>query len=382
MADIGFNDNLEVAGRKFHFQTASNIDKGNVRCEIFENGTVLAMSTVDFERRKQLKTHTVENRIKNTVESLHQEMMAEIELIFLIAEKVKKLKHAPSNCKMGIMFLQNNLIDDAIEQFTLAIQNDAEYLNAYNFLGLTYIQIGQYKKAIQIFNRAVEKEKKYADIHNNFGVALMHENQFKNAMRELQAALKINSKYAEAHYNLGTLYFKSTIFDKSDEFLPPPSIRIQRGYEQMQKLKEMDVKNFNHHFPKIIKLFETKDFEELTKQLEENRNRIFSKDALNLIGNSFYLKFMYGGKGLDNEIIQKYEKRLELATKSHIEYADIWNNLGIVHLIQCRNLFLQALDEFKHSLEINPGFEKARRNKKLVENDGKEFLILLRAILK
>jgi tetratricopeptide (TPR) repeat protein len=382
MSDIGFNDNLEVAGRKFHFQTASNIDKGNVRCEIFENGTVLATSTVDFERRRQLKTHTVESRIKNTVESLHQEMMAEIELIFLIAEKVKKLKHAPSNCKMGIMFLQNNLIDDAIEQFTLAIQNDSEYLNAYNLLGLTYIQIGQYKKAYQVYNRALEKEKKYADIHNNFGVALLHENQFKNAMREFQEALKINSKYAEAHYNLGTLYFKSTIFDKSDEFLPPPSIRIQRGYEQMQKLKEMDIKLFNFHFPKFIKLFETKDFEDLTKQLEENRIKIFSKDALNLIGNSFYLKFMYGGKGLDNEIIQKYEKRLELSTKSHFEYADIWNNLGIVHLIQCRNLFLQALDEFKHSLEINPGFDKARRNKKLVENDGKEFLILLRAILK
>ena len=70
MADIGFNDNLEVAGRKFHFQTASNVDKGSVRCEIFENGTVLATSSVDFERRKQAKQHTVENRIKNTVESL------------------------------------------------------------------------------------------------------------------------------------------------------------------------------------------------------------------------------------------------------------------------------------------------------------------------
>ena len=382
MADIGFNDNLEVAGRKFHFQTASNVDKGSVRCEIFENGTVLATSSVDFERRKQAKQHTVENRIKNTVESLHQEMMAEIELIFLIAEKVKKLKHAPSNCKMGIMFLQNNLIEDAIDQFRLAIQNDAEYLTAYNHLGLTYIQIGQYSKAIQIFNRALEKEKKYADIHNNFGVALMHENQFKPAMREFQEALKINSNYAEAQYNLATLYFKSTIFDKSDEFLPPPSIRIQRGYEQLQKLKGMDNKLFSIHNTKFIKMFETKQFEELAKSLEENRSKIFSRDSLNLIGNSFYLKFMYGGKGLDNDIIQKYEKRLELATTSNSEYADIWNNLGIVHLIQCRNLFLQALDEFKHSLEINPGFEKARRNKKLVENDGKEFLILLRAILK
>ena len=61
---------------------------------------------------------------------------------------------------------------------------------------------------------------------------------------------------------------------------------------------------------------------------------------------------------------------------------NIWNNLGVIHLIQCRNLFLQALGEFRKALEINPDFEKAQKNKVLVENDGKEFLILLRAILK
>ena len=86
------------------------------------------------------------------------------------------------------------------------------------------------------------------------------------------------------------------------------------------------------------------------------------------------------GGSTDNslEIIKKYEQKLEIALKDYSDYADIWNNLGIVHLIQCRNLFLQALGEFKRALEINPAFDKARKNKKLVENDGKEFLILLR----
>ena len=81
-------------------------------------------------------------------------------------------------------------------------------------------------------------------------------------------------------------------------------------------------------------------------------------------------------------MIKRFEHQLDRAIESHPEYADLWNNLGIVHLIQCRNLFLQALNEFDHALEINPAFDKARKNKKLVENDGKEFLILLRAILR
>ena len=91
---------------------------------------------------------------------------------------------------------------------------------------------------------------------------------------------------------------------------------------------------------------------------------------------------MYGGKGLDGETIKRFEHRLNIALEGTPDYADIWNNLGVIHLIQCRNLFLQALTEFNRALELNPDFEKAIKNKKLVENDGKEFLILLRAILK
>jgi tetratricopeptide (TPR) repeat protein len=118
------------------------------------------------------------------------------------------------------------------------------------------------------------------------------------------------------------------------------------------------------------------------KLLIVNQEVVFPLNVLGLIGIDFYLKFMYGGKNLDAEVVRKYEEKLIEASKVHPNYADVWNNLGIVHLIQCRNLFLQALTEFDKALEINPSFGKAMKNKKLVENDGKEFLILLRAILK
>jgi tetratricopeptide (TPR) repeat protein len=382
MSDIGFNDNLNVAGRTFHFQTSSNSTRGVVNCEIYENGTLMTLSEINFERRKETKSYSHEDRMKKFVESLHREMMTEIELLFLISEKVKKLRHSPSNCKMGLMFLQNNLIDEAIKQFELAIKNDSNYLEAYNNLGLTYIQTGEYKKAIQVFKQAIEKGNPFADLHNNYGFALLKEHDFRGALKEFQEALKLNSDYIEANYNLALLYFESTLYDKSDEFLPPPSVRIQRGFEQLQRVKKFQNKQLDIIYPKLDKFYETKNYKQISDLLNEAKPKVFIRDTISLIGTSFYLKFMYGGKGLDNEIIEKYEKRLELALNKYTNYADIWNNLGIVHLIQCRNLFLQALGEFKRALEINPAFEKARKNKRLVENDGKEFLILLRAILK
>jgi tetratricopeptide (TPR) repeat protein len=382
MADIGFNDNLTVTGRKFHFQTASNTNSGEVQCEIFEEGRLLSKEVIEFERRKFDKVHSIENRLKEMVEELHQDMMSEIEIMFLIGEKIKKLKHSPSNTKMGILFQQHNLVDDAVEHFELAIQNDPDYIDGYINLGRTYSLARDFEKANAIFKQAMEKGKRYADLHNHFGYSLLSENQFPKALHQLQESLKINNDYAEAHYNLAILYFKSTLFDQSDEKLPPASIRLQRGVEQLNKLKKLKIKSFDQVEEKIQKVLDKQDYENVVKILEENKNKLFYRDSMSLIGTSFYLKFMYGGKGLDNEIIKKYEQKLTSALGHYPNYADIWNNLGIIHLIQCRNLFLKALEEFKKALEINPGFEKARKNKKLVENDGKEFLILLRAILK
>ena len=382
MSDIGFNDNLEVAGRKFHFQTATQSNKGKIRCEIYENGRVLSTSEVDFERRKGDRKKNIENRLKNVVESLHQEMMTEIELLFKIAEKVKKLKHSPSNNKIGIIFLQNNLIDDAIEQFKLAIESDPNYLESYNNLGMTYIQTGKYKEAIEVFTRGMDRDINFTDMHNNFGLALMMDKNYEKALDEFKKALKLNKSYLAAHYNLAVLYLRSTYERDHDEFLPPPSIRVKRSFEHLEKVKDRKIKVFDLVYEKIKKQILKKNIDQSVKLLEENRDRVFPRDVSSLISTNFYLKFMYGGKGLDNETIKRYERRLNMALDDNPHYADIWNNLGVVHLIQCRNLFLQALTEFNRALEINPDFDKAVKNKKLVENDGKEFLILLRAILR
>ena len=133
---------------------------------------------------------------------------------------------------------------------------------------------------------------------------------------------------------------------------------------------------------KVQKALVSKDIETAVKQLLTSTERLFPEEFHNIIGVDFYLKFMYGGRGLSRRALKKFEQDLLNAIGIQEDYADLWNNLGIVHLIQCRNLFLQALGEFNQALEINPKFEKASKNRKLVENDGKEFLILLKEILK
>ena len=382
MSDIGYNDNIAIEGRKFHIQTASNLRKGLARCEVFEEGRLITTQTIELERRRSRDEESKEQRIRKIVSELHQETVSEIDLIFQIAEKVKKLRHAPSNIKLGLLFLYNNLLKDAIEQFETALSIDPDSSAALNNLGLAYIQFGQNTKAINYLNQALEKGNAYADIYYNLGLAYLNEKQHYRALQSFQEALRVNSGYMKSHYNLAIVYLESILTDQSDTKLPPPSIRLERAQTQFNKLLKEENPVFSNLYPSLEKGLKESDIEGVLEILVLNRDKVFPTEVLSLIGMDFYLKFMYGGKGLNREVISRFERQLNEAIEVHPKYADLWNNLGVVHLIQCRNLFLEALSEFDKALEINPTFDKALKNKKLVENDGKEFLILLRAILR
>ncbi|RMH65402.1 MAG: tetratricopeptide repeat protein [Calditrichaeota bacterium] len=379
MADIGFNDDVNVGGRKFHVQTASHHSQGKASCEVFEQGRLINKSDVTFERRRHVDPDQFENRIRNVVESLHDETLQEIELMFSIAEKINNLKHAPSHVKMGMLFVKNNLLQDGIRHFEKAIKLNKNQIDAYNNLGLARIRLKEYDAAIRVFEEALRLNADYPDIHHNLGVAYYLEKQHFKAIDHIQAALRMNPDYRLARYNLALVYLDSILGDKKDTKLPPASIRAERA---LQQLKELKLKNVRQVLSKVQKALKQKDVKTAVKIIDTMREKVFPDDMYNLIGVDFYLRFMYGGKSLTNRTLEKFERDLSRAIEVKGDYADLWNSLGIVHLIQCRNLFIQALNEFNKALQINPRYEKALKNKKLVENDGKEFLILLRAILK
>lgn len=97
---------------------------------------------------------------------------------------------------------------------------------------------------------------------------------------------------------------------------------------------------------------------------------------------SFYLKFMYGGRELSYPELESYEARIWALSAERNNFADFWNEMGTIHIIQCRHLFLKALGEFEKAVELNKNYSEALKNLELTQNIKKGFLILLRAILK
>ncbi len=375
METIGLNSEVVAGGKKFHVQTQFLESNEKIISNIFDDGKVILTRDIAIGSSRSAR------ELKAQAEHLHQAMISDLELLYFISEKVRTVRHAQSNNKLGLAFLKRNLFDEAVAEFERAIEIEPTLTEAYLNWGQAYLQQKKYADAIAIFARALQQNPDYADLHNYLGYAYFRNHQLAEAATAIKFALEKNPKYVEAVFNLSLVLLQSVVtgletldentaaerLDRVKEFLS--SIVDQRDYYKTDYL-EQAIANLNEdHLTEAMQALEMADADRPSP-----RDLDYESE--------FYLKFMFGGKGKDDEFIREYAQTLKQAVAAHPNYADLRNNLGIAYLIQCRNLFLNALEEFREAIRINPDYKKAEKNLKLAENDGKGFLILLRAILK
>lgn len=375
METIGLNSEVVAGGKKFHVQTQFLESNEKIISNIFDDGKVVLTRDIAIGRNLSVR------ELKAQAEQLHQAVISDLELLYFISEKVRTVRHAQSNNKLGLAFLRRNLFDEAVAEFERAIDIEPTLTEAYLNWGRAYLQQKKYAEAIAIFVRALQQNPDYADLQNYLGYAYFRNHQLAEAATAIKLALEKNPKYVAAVFNLSLVLLQSVIIgletldentaaerlDRVKEFLS--SIVDQRDYYKTDYLEQAIAKLNEDQLTEAMQALEMADADRPSQ-----RDLDYESE--------FYLKFMFGGKGKDDEFIREYAQTLKQAVASYPHYADLRNNLGIAYLIQCRNLFLNALEEFREAIRINPDYKKAEKNLKLAENDGKGFLILLRAILK
>ena len=375
MENIGLNNEVLAGGKKFHIQTQYLEPSEKVVSNIFVNGKVI------FTKGIELKNGAATNEIKSQVNRLHQDMIADLELIFYISEKVKTIRHAASNNKLGMVFLTRNLYNEAMDQFKNAVELDPEFVEPYNNLGYVLLKQELYQDAIDAFSSGIKIDGEYADLHYNLGYAYVHTQKYGEAIQEFNKAIEINGNYVAAVFHLSIIYLKSIIEEVPDLYTSSIPERLEKVKHLLIDIRTQEQYSEFEYIDTILDHIDKSNFTEAIKALEK-AERELPEMLDKYLESEFYLKFMFGGKGKDEVFILDYVERLKYAVEKYPSYADLRNNLGIGYLIQCRNLFLNALEEFREAMRINPEFKKAEKNLKLAENDGKGFLILLRAILK
>jgi len=375
MENIGLNSEIQAGGKTFHVQTQYLEADKKITANVFEDGRLLTGKSVE------VVSETPAPEMKVLLNRLHRETSNEIEMLFYISDKVRTIQHSISNNKLGLVFLKKNLYDEAIREFQSALDIDPGFMEAYSNLGKAYLKKKMLQQAKEIFEQGIKNNSLYPDFHNNLGFTHYLLNDMKDAVQGLLKALEINPEYTDAQLNLCIVYLKSIVDDNFDKSLPPKIERMNNTKELLGKILEKDSIYKPEYITKALERIEENDYQKAHEALElcqADPDLTFDLE----IENEFYLNFMFGGKGKDDSYIQNYTDQLTAMIEKYPEFPDLRNSLGIANLIQCRNLFLNALEEFRSALKINPGYKKAAKNLKLAENDGKGFLILLRAILK
>ena len=114
---------------------------------------------------------------------------------------------AAEHNEQGITLTNEGKYNEAIAEFSKAIELDQNFTEAYSGRGMAYRKNGQNDLAIVDYNKAIELDPKYAIAYNNRGVAYYSKGQNDLAIADYNRAIELDPKYAQAYDNRGVAYY-------------------------------------------------------------------------------------------------------------------------------------------------------------------------------
>ena len=279
---------------------------------------------------------------------------------------------------LGVLYNNNNELDNAIQAFSTALSISPNYPNgllhlsttlnkkahnfyltenleearslyeksttlnlnnpfAFNNLGTIYQRLGKLQKAIEAYAKAVVLKPDYFDALFNLGAALQKDNKLNEALDIYQRILSLNIKVPEVFNNAGNILQHLDKVDESIEY-----------YKEAVALKPEYAEGYLNFGNALTKKFEFKKAITLYKKvLEINPNSI---DALINLGAAF------------NAIKEKSNaiNVLEKALSIEPDCAEALNNLGLI--LNEKGDFLQAKEKLTAAVSIKPKYPDAWLN--------------------
>lgn len=382
MEDIGYNDDLKTASRRFHVQTATLVDEGIIRTEVFEKGRVLFVENYYYERRSENRERGAEGRLRYLVDQFHQSMMEEIDSLFEMSERVNDSDSVSAHEKIGLVFLYMHIFDKAESHFRRAIAMAPERHSTYIYLGRCFYRQKRYKEALAILNELVEQGVAYPDLFNQLGLVMLDRSNYRQALNYFKEALKLNPAYIEAYLNLSEAILRR--MTRLDPATQKADLAKSISFLQIifKKIDTYGRAEDRKQCAAVMKILQKDGARKALALMSEYRDEQFvRRTPPEIVGFRFQLRLLYSEDEMSDDLLASYERKLTEALERNPSYPDLWHYLALVHLMQCRHHFLMGLDNFRDASRINPNFDRAIKNLRLVENDGREFLSLIKTIV-
>ncbi len=374
-----FKDEIALENHRFLILTGLNKQKHQVVCEVQEKGRPLyrKYASLPVEYYQSDEDFWNENTRK-----VHERMKDEIQTFFIIENKLKNVNNYLYHFRFGRILLSYNFIDEAIGHFKVTIENKPDFVKAHRKLAACYLKKKDFSEAKYVLHQALNSGHTFPDIYNDLAVTYTFMKEYKKAKDMLQKALQKKNNFPEADFNLGLVLFFSSLDEKQEDKIAIP-VRVIRALKDLKNAFHLNNKYWQNHIDDILERIKDINDDSIIALLRDLQLKITTRDdQASLEFDYFFLKFMFGRRSLNDDELEYYEHVIsdEVQLKNH--YADYWNDLGVIHLIQSRNYFLKALEEIEEATELNPQFTEAQETLEKIRRIKGGFLILLRALLK
>ncbi|MBI5266211.1 MAG: tetratricopeptide repeat protein [candidate division Zixibacteria bacterium] len=335
--------------REYLIQTMNDAHVSAVSTIVYVNGVQKEISNCPHP------AEVSPQEILSLVKVTHGEKKKEIETLLQAYHRAITSTSPDMAYHLGLAFFFKGFIDEAHQLFSAAVSSKADYHEALNYLGLSETALGRNDLAIEALSRAVELRPAYADYRNNLGEVFLDNNVPTRAILEFEQAIGINMYYADAYLNLGLAYLQQELTSPTKS---GPSAALGRISDSLRKAALIHPGYGTPQYEEGLSAVAAGDllrafavFKRIRETRKENHRQEFS---------SFYMRFVAFPDLVSEKVVTERIEFLKGEIAKNPNYVDLHAELGHCFLEQARLSWQQAIEEFRHSSEINPSLVKLR----------------------
>ena len=245
---------------------------------------------------------------------------------------------AETYIRRGRVYTEKGDYNNAISDFSTAIEMDSGLVRAYNGRGNVYTDKGEYDKAIEDFSAAVKLIPDYAEGFNSRGYAYSLKGDTDKAIADYSEAIKYDSEFAVAYNNRGLSYIVKRDY-----------ARAIADFDKAIELNDQYVKAYNGRATAHAGRQDwDKAIEDYNKAIQIDPS--FTRAYLGR-GNA------YSGKEDWDKAIADFTKTISLDS----ENVSAYNSRGIAYA--SKGDYRRAIADYTKAIDLDDGFAIAYNNR-------------------